>query len=216
MLLGIICAILALLGIGLFVLGLRRLWQRKLIKGGMQGLSGLLMISLAILIGAVALNLYGYHQLNSEQPVAELRFEAQAPQRFLVYVLLTNAYAQVYDLRGDEWQVDARILKWHGLAVLAGMPSLYRLERLSGRYRDLVQERKAPRTVYTLDPGRGMDLRAVIKKYDQWLPWIDAVYGSAAYLPMADGAHFVVSAGASGLVARPNNQAAKKILEQWR
>lgn len=216
MLLEITCGILALLGIGLFVLGLRRLWQRKLIMGGVQGLSGLFMISLAILIGAVALNLYGYHQLNAEQPVAELRFEAQAPQRFHVYVLPTNAHAQVYDLRGDEWQVDARILKWHGFAMWAGLESLYRLERLSGRYRDLAQERKAPRTVYTLDPGRGMDLWAVVKKYDQWLPWIDAVYGSAAYLPMADGAHFVVSAGASGLVARPINQAAEEILEQWR
>jgi hypothetical protein len=39
------------------------------------------------------------------------------------------------------------VLKWHGLANLPGPDAHYRLERISGRYRDLHQARAAEQAV---------------------------------------------------------------------
>lgn len=53
-------------------------------------------------------------------------------------------------LRGDEWQIDARVLKWQAFVNVLGFDAVYRLERMSGRYSDVESERSALRTVYPL------------------------------------------------------------------
>ena len=50
---------------------------------------------------------------------------------------------------------------------------------------------------------------------DGWSLLVDASYGSAAYLPMAEGALFEVNAGATGLVARPMNGSAQQAISGW-
>ena len=64
----------------------------------------------------------------------------------------------MFVLSGDEWQLDARVLKWKGWANLFGLDAQYRLERVSGRYRDIEQERTGERTVYALAENPGLDL----------------------------------------------------------
>ena len=48
------------------------------------------------------------------------------------------------------------------------------------------------------------------KRHGRWLSFVDAVYGSAAYLPMANGAPWGISVTQSGFIARPVNGAAEK------
>lgn len=209
-------AVLTLCGLALFVLGLRRLWGRRLITGSLQGLSGLVLLALAALAIAVALNLHTYRRLSHEAPVAEVRIRALGPQQYRVYVIPPGRDAQVYDLRGDEWQLDARILKWKGAANLLGLDTEYRLERLSGRYRQVSEERSGPHTAYRLSRDRGLDLWSLARRHEGWLPWVDAVYGSAAYMPMADGARFATTVSTSGLVARPLNEQARQAMAHWK
>jgi hypothetical protein len=40
------------------------------------------------------------------------------------------------------------------------------------------------------------------RQFPQWLPWIDAEYGSAAYLPMIDGASYKVTLSATAAWSR--------------
>jgi hypothetical protein len=54
------------------------------------------------------------------------------------------------------------------------------------------------------------------KKYKRWVPWVDALYGSATYMPMVDGASYTVSFSLTGLLARPSNDIARKAVSQWR
>jgi len=212
----ILIGVLVLLGLWLTLAGLRRVWRRSPLSGSLQGLSGLLFLSLAALAVAIALNLYSYRVLVQEQPVAEVRFEALGPQYFRVYLLPSGGGSRVLELRGDQWQIDARVLKWTGLANLLGMKTAYRLERLSGRYSDVQQERKDTRTVYQLDNPRGLDLWAWVRRSERKLPWLDAIYGSAAYMPMVDKAQFRVSISNSGLVVRPANEPAQKAVDAWK
>ncbi|NIR59024.1 MAG: cation/multidrug efflux pump, partial [Gammaproteobacteria bacterium] len=91
----------------------------------------------------------------------------------------------------------------------------YRLERLSGRYRDVEQARRARHTVHALARDPGPDLWRLAERHPRWVPWVDAHYGNAAYMPMADGARFAVAVSASGLVARPLNAPAREALAGW-
>ena len=90
---------------------------------------------------------------------------------------------------------------------------MFRLERIAGRYRDIDAERSAPHSVYRLHGDDSFDVWTVVRAAH--LPWVDARYGSAVYLPMADGAAFVVSVGPGGLVARPRNDAARAAVNGW-
>ena len=116
---------------------------------------------------------------------------------------------------GDEWQLDARVLKWKGWANLFGLDAQYRLERVSGRYRDITQERTAERTVYPLAENPGLDLWQITLDKPGRLPFVDAVYGNAAYMPMSDGARYEISITQTGLIARPVNAAAQQAAGSW-
>jgi hypothetical protein len=108
------------------------------------------------------------------------------------------------------------VLKWRAIGNLLGFDTVYRLERLSGRYGDIAQERSAPRTVHALAEEPGMDLWTLTRRYHQYVPLADALYGSAAYVPMAEGAEYAVTVSASGLVVRPANDAARQAVGGWK
>jgi hypothetical protein len=48
------------------------------------------------------------------------------------------------------------------------------------------------------------------------LGMVDAYYGSSVYMPLAEGAEFIVSATMSGLIARPSNARAEQAVTEWR
>ena len=208
-------AIFLVLGVWLGFFGLRRLWQRRFLSGGFQGLSALLFLSLAALAISMAMNLYTYDIFTYEEPVAEVRFEELGNQYYRLYYIPEGKAAQTYEIRGDEWQIDARVIKWHGLANLAGMNTLFRIERISGRYRDVQQERLDVRSVYAIDALDGIDVWTMSRKNQKYIPWIDAVYGSAAYMPMAGQARFQVSVSTTGLVVRAKNAKAQQAIDAW-
>jgi len=216
MTLRILILIMAILGLSLFFLGIRRLWGRRVIAGCLEGLLGLLLLVLSLLIMTISINFFTYDRLSHEVPATEVQFQERGRQHFWVYITLPHTGAMAFDLRGDEWQLDARILKWHGIAFLFGFDTIYRLDRLSGRYRDIAQEKTAERTVYSLGENRGLDLWAIVQKYGRWLPWIDAVYGSATYMPMVDRGRYNVTISATGLLTRPTNDIAREAVRKWR
>jgi hypothetical protein len=205
----------AVLGVILFILGIQRVWRRRVLMGSLEGLVGLLLLAVAALMAAISINLYTYDRLTHESKIAEISFQVIGPQHFGAVVTLKNK-GEILDLRGDEWQIDARVLKWRGMAVLIGFDTLYRLDRLSGRYRDITQERTGLRTVHSLSEEQGLDLWMIGRRYAHWIPWVDAVYGSATYMPMVDGASYTVSVSSTGLLARPSNDIARKAIGVWR
>ena len=211
----VIILITAALGVLFLVLEARRLRQRRFVSAGARGVTGALFLALAGLVGSVTLNLLTYQRLTFEQPVATLSFSRMAPEQYQVLLRTPDGRARLFTLAGDEWQLDARVLKWHGLANLVGLDAQYRLERISGRLRDVERARAAPASLYGLAESQGLDLWSVSQEHPRWLPWVDAVYGSATYMPMAHEARFEVSMTQSGLIARPANEAAARSVGAW-
>ena len=207
-----LCAALALLTAFAMVRALRK---RKAVRAGALGVGTGGFALVAALLGSLALNLHTYQRFTLEEDIAQLHFARLAPQLFEVSMQFPNGSRRRAELAGDEWQLDARVLKWSGLATLMGFESVYRLERLSGRYSDAAQELTGRRTVESFTTERGLDLWSVTRSSDRWIPWVDAVYGSATYLPMSDGAQYTVSITNSGLLARPLNDTAIKAVAGW-
>lgn len=204
------------LGLLLLFAGVRRLLGRRILTGSAECLSGFLLIAIAALLFSLLGNFYTYHRLLTEQSAAELRFDSLGKQHYEVSISYPSGDQQVFNMHGDEWQLDARILKWRGYATLIGFDTVYRLDRLSGRYQDTEQERRDARSVYALSEDPNLDLWALARRYGNWVPWVDARYGSAAYLPMADEALYAVNVTQAGLVARPLNEPAQTAVRQWR
>jgi hypothetical protein len=129
--------------------------------------------------------------------------------------LSSDSLARSFELYGDEWQLDARVLRWKLPAALAGAPPLYRLERLSGRYGDPKQELEARRSIHPLAQNAFPDLWTLRRQFPQALNFVDADYGSAAYLPLLDGASYQVSLSPrGGLIAQPADDATRELLRK--
>jgi hypothetical protein len=207
----------ALCGLALLVLSCQRVLRARLMAAGTSALSGALLLSIAALLFVVSANLRTYARLTRERPVAQIVFQQSEPQRFnATLTQVPDGQIRMFVLAGDEWQLDARVLKWQGWANVLGLDAQYRLERVSGRYRDIEQERSAPRTVYALTDNPGLDLWALATGYPRWVNFVDAMYGSATYMPMVDGARYEISITQSGLIARPMNEAAEQAAGRWK
>jgi len=202
-------------GLALFLLlGAWRNRRRTALGTGLRTLLALGFALAALGLGGIGLSIRYYLTLEGEVTVAELAFRELAPQRFEVRLTTADNRTRTLELAGDQWQLDARVLSWKLPAVLAGAPPLYRVERISGRYRDIAQERESERSVHALDGGPLPDLWVLKGRFPGWLPFVSAHHGSAAYLPMRDGARFVVTLGGrGGLVARPADETTRQWLE---
>ena len=205
----------ALLGVLFFIAAVRRLRRRRVMGGMAHGAAALIFFLAAACAVLIGTNLRNYQRLSYEQPAGELQLSRVGDRQFDAVLSYPDGERANFPLRGDEWQIDARVLKWHAFANLVGFDAAYRLERISGRYSQVEDERVQPRTLYELHPPGRIDPWELIHRYRSWIPWMDALYGSATFLPMADGALYEIKVSQSGLVARPLNQAAREAVGSW-
>jgi hypothetical protein len=132
---------------------------------------------------------------------------------FDVTLVDSDSVEHRFEIHGDQWQLDARLLTWVGPLAAVGQKPLYRLDRISGRYVSLEQARNGEQSVFSLEHSEYVDLWQLFDRFDTW---IDVSYGSAVYMPMENGAVFSVHLTAKGMNVRPINSIAKKVLkEEW-
>jgi len=158
---------------------------------------------------------YGYGRLIDEQPVSQIEFSQSAPGAYTARLMIDGETDRFLDLRGDEWQMDARVVNWKPPATVLGLDPIYQLDRLSGRYSDIDDEMSEERTVHALSEESKIDVWHVARRFPALMPGIDAYYGTATYLPMADGARFEVRLTRTALIARPMNEQAREAVGQW-
>ena len=211
----VVTAVFGLIGCLFLIAAVRRFRLGRMTSGFVTGASALALFALAGCALLIGINLRGYQRLTAEQPAGDLQLARVGAHQYSGILTYPSGESAVFFLRGDEWQVDARLIKWTAIANLAGFDTVYQLERISGRYSAIEDERSQPRTVYDLNSPGQIDLWGLIHRYHSWLPWFDALYGSATYLPMADKADYEIMVSQSGLVARPLNEAARVAVGSW-
>jgi hypothetical protein len=196
--------------------GLGRFGQLKAVSGSVRTLSGALIAALGAGSALLGFNFVTYQRLTNERPAAMISFVQTAPQRYTASLEIPDEEPRTLIVNGDEWRLDARFIKWHPFANIGGLDAYYRLDRITGRYRDTGQEVSEPRSVYAVSENPGLDIWKLARdKRFARLKALDAYYGNSVYAPMLDGARFEVFATQNGLIVRPNNDAAKAALEGW-
>ena len=187
----------------LFLLGaIIALFRARALGFAMRLLAAMALLALGALFGAIAIGTQGYRALTREDLAARIVVQPTGAQRFSATVRFADGREASYELAGDEIYVDAHILKWRPLANVLGLHTAYELGRLAGRYRELGEERRAPRTVYSLGTERPLDLFSLRQRHAFLAPLVDAQYGSATFVPVTERAELEVRVSTTGLLMR--------------
>ncbi|HWV16656.1 MAG TPA: cation/multidrug efflux pump [Cellvibrio sp.] len=192
----------------------RMLWSSSWFMGWLRGMFGLGLLTLALAIGLLAYDIHSYKSIPLERPVASVSIESIASQHFKVTLVERSGREQSFNLFGDQWQLDARLLKAQGLLALISEKPAYRLDRLSGRFYDIHKETAENRVRNSIvQSWLGLDVWKFIDTHPAWFPYLETSTSNATYLPMSGGALYEIYISNIGLVARPLNDAAEKAAE---
>jgi hypothetical protein len=163
----------------------------------------------------LAFSYYGYGRLVDEQYIGKIKFTESAPEQYVARLMLDTEQDRMFEILGNEWQLDARVVTWKPPATLLGLDPIFQLDRLSGRYSTVEDEQSKVRSVHALSEPAMLDVWRFARKYPKLMPGVDAHFGTATYLPMANGAVFEVTMTRTGLIARPVNEEAENAVGKW-
>ncbi len=162
-----------------------------------------LFLALGALAGTLGVSTHGYRALTQEELALTVTTVPTGARTFQAFLEFPDGRDTTLHVLGDQLLVDAHILKWQYFANVLGYSTQYELDRLTGRYVDIENERALPRTVHSLTTDKPVDLFELVARY-AWLPFlVDAEYGSATYVDVDAPARFQVRVSTTGLLIRP-------------
>jgi hypothetical protein len=198
----VLAVVFAVLSCCFFAMTVWALKKRRILRTATNTLLALLMLSLTALFATLSVSTQGYRALTREELVASVTTRRLTEQRFEAWVQFADGRDTLFLLAGDEFYMDARILKWKPIANVLGLHTDYELDRISGRYLDLEAEQSSSRTVFALSPSKPIDLFDLRRRHPLlgWL--VDAEYGSGTFTATDDQTTFDVLVSTSGLLIR--------------
>jgi len=197
-----VAALFGAMGAVLLVAAGAALRRRRPLRMSARLLLALVFFAAGTACGAIALGVQGYRALTHEEIAAVVRTEPLGAQRFQAQFRFPDGSEATYTLAGDELYVDAHILKWRPWANVLGLNTVYELDRVAGRYHDLSQEQRQPRTVFSVASERRVDLFNLRQRYALLSPLLDAEYGSATFAAADSPAQYEVRVSTTGLLIR--------------
>ncbi|MBI4598102.1 MAG: hypothetical protein HY737_06880 [Candidatus Omnitrophica bacterium] len=146
------------------------------------------IIVILLLAAALFAALHALQAFSSETLVGTVTTQPLSAEAFdLTYVPAASPLQRhTARLHGDQWVISGGIVKWHPWLTALGVPSYHRPRLISGQFSDPATQRARFPTVYELTPNADWvwELLYWIKPL---LPFIEAVYGSSAYVYVEPG-----------------------------
>src|ERR1700730_15688201 len=102
------------------IAAVRSIRRRRVVGGRLRGGTCLALFLMAACAILVAANLRTYQRLSAEQPAGELQLARTGYHQFNGVFTFPSGERADFALRGDEWQIDGRVLKWRALATVVG------------------------------------------------------------------------------------------------
>lgn len=185
-------------------LGLARRAYRKRRWMGTAGRTGgaALCVSLSALGATLAASTQGYRALTMEEVAATVTTLPTGPGAFQAFVEFPDGRDTTLAVQGDQLLVDAHILKWRYIGNVIGLHTQYELDRLTGRYVNIDDERSRERTVHSLKTDKPVDLFDLVERFSFLTGLVDAEYGSATYIGVDKPARFEIRVSTTGLLVR--------------
>jgi len=208
----ILIAIFVLVTLGALYISAKSLLTKQWFVQWLRGTLGIIALVGAVLSVLLIVNLVQYGTVKEGQAIATLSFNKIDEQEYEVELTDSADNRKVYRVNGDQWQLDVRLIKF--AAWVDGDLPAYKLDRLSGRFLSLEQQNNTPSKAYNLADVVWVDTWSWMAK-QKWLDFLQVKYGSATYMPMADGAIYQVRLFHDGLDANAVNSQAKEALSAW-
>ena len=210
-----LAVVIGLVGLIILWVALRMLFGGNWLLGWLRGTIGLLVLASAGVVGLAAWDLYSYRPLPIAGPIATLSFEAEGDQRYQVRIE-QGSMLRYATLEGDLWQLDARVLRWKGVATLIGLEPGYRLQQLTARFLAVEQQDQAryAQAALAQSPFK-MDFWSGVQSCDCTSLVLEAQPQRVTFMPIADGAAYRIEMTPTGLLASPANAAAEEALKSW-
>ncbi len=154
---------------------------------------------------------YVYHQFSTETPIAKFQFSYITKDVY--YIDFFNGdmcESSRYKVRGDQVQFDASFLKWQDWITLLGAEPMHRFERMSGRYRNIQDERQNVRTVMYMSPNVVFDpfSETPLNAGSNWL--VSTQYGSSIYVDIDPTLLYTIYKTEDGMIVKSQSVIAFK------
>jgi hypothetical protein len=185
-----------------FGLAVRTYRRRRYVGTAGRTTVAALFASISALAATLGASTQGYRALTAEEVAMTVTTVPTGLHAFQAYVEFPDGRDTTLAVRGDQVLVDARILKWHYFANVLGLNTQYELDRLTGRYVNIVDEQTLERTVHSLGSDKPFDLHELLQRYSLLRLLVDAEYGSATYVDVTTPARFEVRVSTTGLLVR--------------
>jgi len=182
--------------------GFRAIKNKRFFGWFNRHLFALLLLSSSALFALMGLSISAYKSLTNEQLAAKIHLEKLAEQNYLASFDNGNGIAKQFQILGDQFYIDAKIIKWQYLSNILGFKTIYQLDRLGGRYIDIAQEQSRARSLYKLEEKQSFDLFDLQKRFVILQKLVDAKYGSASYIEAKDDTDYFVYVSTTGLLIR--------------
>lgn len=177
----------------------------------LKGSVGFCLLFFAVVLAFSISDILSYQSSAVGKVIANVSIYQLGDQSFDVTVTDAQGNEHRSMVRGDQWQLDVRLLRWHGPVMGFPQNILYRLERMSGRYLRLEQERTQERTTSDIKHSRWIDVWQTLHAFPSWLT---AEQGRAQYMPLVNGAVFAIHADVQGVATHPVNDVAEQALQR--
>ena len=208
--------VLAGLGFVTFLFGAGHMLRGRFAQAGFRLGGGGAATIVGLAAGLIGLNLQSYQRLTYEVPLAEVSVKAVNPSEriFTLTVRRLDGTNRVQNctLQGDAWEIGGRFQKWQAWANELGLNATYTLDQITNRYNTAADGNGQKITACDI-AGPSPEINQYLPK--EWVEWIlghmlakERQFGSASYMPMADGATYTVIATQFGFNAQPSNDIA--------
>jgi hypothetical protein len=163
----------------------------------------LVVLAVALSFVLIAATVYTYDRLTAETVIAELRFESTGDRQYVAHLRTGDrCQERTFPIFGDQWRIDAEFLKWKYWALLLGLDSQYRLDRLEGRYRAATEQNTQPNVAHDLADRTAVDIVELAGALRSWNFLLDATYGSSTYQDIDVRNVYYVYRTSTGIITR--------------
>lgn len=184
--------------------------EEKKIPGLLGSSRNLISMLLLIAIGGMLLFLgfffIAYHNFTYEEKVAVVEIQPISEKRCNLFLeeFLEDGKSNYYrfEIAGDQWMIEGDILKWSDYMNFLGLNSRYRLNRVRGRFIKTGEEISTSPTVHSLIQDEEDFLWNILYDVGHKMPFVNTVYGNAAYQLTGKPKKFEVFVTTSGFGIR--------------
>jgi hypothetical protein len=151
-----------------------------------QALVAAVVTVLALALTLLATVFQLFTAFAGETLVARVTTEKVAAGEFeLTYAPEAPAEPRQARLRGDQWGVSGGVIKWRPWVTALGVRSYHKPMRLYGQFADSSRQQQPP-SIHPLEAGADQFWEALYWAHE-YIPLIESVYGSSAYVYVEPG-----------------------------